>query len=285
VTANITIDSNSINNPVVKVATGTGIGAGGAVQVTPNPFTFPDTEAGLLSAEVTFTIKNAGTALMNVTVITPPAGFTVTVDPTPVAIAVGATAVFKAKFSPATAIYYTGNIALTNDTTVNPFNVAVAGLGIPLSPVFTVSGEEKVVIGLADFTTGDASVKLVNTVAACEEIATITKQFDFWFPEADFPIRGYDKSVLRLEIYYEDLGDFTLVASLTGKRYQSPLVPPFMQTLVVAGTSDQKTKQAIFDIEYTDEIQNLTLSCTAGKCSIVLILFSLEPGAEMVKDS
>lgn len=281
-TAVINIFHSGINTPYTISALGNAVNTGGLLGVDPSAWQFPDTKFGSNSAEKLFRVTNNGDANVTLNSAAVTTGFTLSTDPTPVTLTPGQHADIGVKFSPAASIfYYAANaLAITNTGTESPFNVPLSGLGVPLISAFTVTGlVEKMLVGITD-TAGVSSVNSMNPLIACEENCAADKQFDFWFPEADFPIRGYEKATFRIEIYYEDLGDFTIAAQLTSKRGI-----PSNQTLAITGVGDSQTKTAIFDLKMTDEIQRLVLSVSSGIASIVLILWSIQPGAEVVKNT
>lgn len=156
--------------------------------------------------------------------------------------------------------------------------IGSAALPTNLTPAYSITGVGKAC--LVGF--GDSSLKQTASGVACEVNSTGTKILDYWFPQADFPIRGYEKTTYRLEVYYEDLGNFTLELEMKNGLQRGM---DSSQTLPIIGLNDGLTKYAIFDLNVTGELQQMVLTRTSGICSIVLLIISIQPGSEVTKNT
>jgi hypothetical protein len=116
----------------VLLEDGTPVAAGQA-----EPVAFGASVQGQAGAVRQFTIRNDGTAPLNLGAITAPAGFTVTEAPAVAALAPGASATFTVTISTATSGARAGTLGVaTDDADENPFAFAVRGVvGQPGSAV------------------------------------------------------------------------------------------------------------------------------------------------------
>ncbi len=126
----ITINSDDPDEPQVIVSvSGTGVTAP-EIEVLPASLLFGSVTVSA-SSQKTFTIRNIGTAVLNISGITEPEGFTVDKS-TGFTVFENDSQIVTVTFSPTTAKSYSGNIIIDNDDSDEPgVIVSVSGTGVP----------------------------------------------------------------------------------------------------------------------------------------------------------
>lgn len=147
-TLRITADDDSEPQTFVTLQ---GTGTQRRVAVTPSPIAFAETRVGETAADVTVTIRNAGTAPLTVVsvsstlsvfpIVTPPATLPVTLGP-------GASTTLVMDFVPTAYMDYAGSLTITSDDPSGDLQVPVTGPGrvaeFAIAPMGIAFGEVRV---------------------------------------------------------------------------------------------------------------------------------------------
>jgi len=107
----------------------------GGLTATPTTVSFGNVQVGTSQSQ-SATVSNTGSATVNVTDATiTGTGFSTTGLTTPLALSPGQSATFNVVFSPQAAGSVSGNLALTNDSSTSPVNIALSATAVtPGSP-------------------------------------------------------------------------------------------------------------------------------------------------------
>jgi len=127
-TGTVTVTDNATDSPQLIALTGIGTAAG--VTLAPDSVTFPGQLMGTPSAAQSVTLKNTGTASLNVSAVTISGDFSET-DSCKAGggIAVGATCTVNVVFQPTATGTRTGTVTVTDNAVGSPHSVALAGTG------------------------------------------------------------------------------------------------------------------------------------------------------------
>ncbi|MGD1098213.1 MAG: choice-of-anchor D domain-containing protein [Bryobacteraceae bacterium] len=130
-TGTLTIASNDPSNPSLTVSeTGTGVGPPTApmISVTPTSLSFGTVASGQ-TADLTLSVINNGTAILNVSSITSTNTLFTVVSPTvPFSVGIGGTQAVDIRFSPTSTAAQTGTLTIVSNDPVNPsVGVSISG--------------------------------------------------------------------------------------------------------------------------------------------------------------
>lgn len=213
-TGTITIVTNAANNPITIAVTANSIAAGSkALSISPSSWVFDPTKVAQDSATKTFRVTNTGTVATTVQIpvltapfigVGLPAGVTV--------LNAGDFFEFDAKFHPTVAGYQTDpfGIVITSDAISSPNNIDLEGLAVLITPAYVVVGGTE--NGFAAF--GPTLKKFNATDFNCEDTAYAERVHSFLGP-------GYEATLERLEIQYEDYGAARVEVKITNERDQT----------------------------------------------------------------
>lgn len=164
VTGSVTATSNSAAAVAPVALSGTGVLATPQISVTPTSIAFGSITTGT-STSSSLTLKNTGTADLNITAITPSgAGYSVSGFILPLTLAPGASAVGNVVFAPATAGTLNGSVTITSNSATAAPTVTLTGSGVaPATFLLSVSPTS---LSFGSILTGSSStfpVILTNT--------------------------------------------------------------------------------------------------------------------------
>lgn len=206
-TGTLTITSDADNNPVTIPLTGTSVAAlTKQLSVNPSSYTFPDTKVGGTSANKTFAINSTGSVDVTVSALAATAPFHLDSPPaTPFTILAGASQNVNVNFQPTGNGYATATngLIITSDAVGSPLNIALAGVGIAITPAYVVmDGDEE---GFAAFRS--TLLQYDGQDFDCEEDAYAMRWTDFDKP-------GLGKTYQGLVLVADDRGvcDFSVTA-------------------------------------------------------------------------
>jgi hypothetical protein len=271
--ATITFVSDADNAPIVISVFGNSVAAGTiAISVNPSAYIFPTTKINANSAAVTFTVTNTGT--VNCTVQIPvingpftgvglPVGATV--------LAAGANFTFQVEFSPTVTGYkiQTNGIVVTSTAAASPFNVDLEGMGVIITPAYTVSAG----VESAYFAIGPLLRQFKDDDFNTEELSpTLEKLLLLSGP-------GYEDALLRVEIQYEDRGQALVKISATSES--SPTAVE-QENPIGTGTPVGKIMHQLFDLKIAGELISLVIT-SQGPVAIIGIIPRFVPGGEVKK--
>lgn len=132
--------------------------------------------------------------------------------------------------------------------------VAIPGT---ITPVYVVDTDD---LPVALFGFSDASVmEMDDTDFDTEEAASVTRDYNPTGP-------GYQSSILRLQVNYEDHGVASVTATVTTRRGQSSTQTNSLGTV----TADSTILQKLFDLDIEDEVLTLVLSKIASSGPLVM---------------
>lgn len=114
-----------------------------------------------------------------------------------------------------------------------------------------------------------------------EKIASFTKLFDFFYPEADFPIRTFEKELLRFWIHYEAVGGAKWRVEGFNRRGQ----PIASQDVIIPDITDKSVRIATFDLAISDDVIKTVWTCLCGPASIIYCICDFVPGGQARKES
>ena len=138
-TASLAIADNASGSPQVVTLTGTATAP--AVTLTPTSLTFASTAVGSTTAAQLVTIKNSGTATLNITSETiagiDPSSFLKSATTCGATLAVGSTCTVSVEFKPATTGTLTASLAIADNASGSPQVVTLTGTGT--APAVTLS--------------------------------------------------------------------------------------------------------------------------------------------------
>lgn len=150
--AAVTITDNATGSPHSVALTGTGkVGALPVVTLTPTSLAFPNVQLNTTSAQQVVTVKNTGTATLNITNIsisgTVPGDFS-QANTCGSPIAVNGTCTITVTFTPTSLIDQTGSVSITDNAANSPQAVPLTGNGVFaaafISPTSLAFGSQKV---------------------------------------------------------------------------------------------------------------------------------------------
>ena len=160
-TGNITATYTGVGSPVSATVTGTGVAP---ISITPTSHNFGSVGEGSTSAATTFTVRNAETAAVPLT-ITTAAPFAVTGGTCAASVPASSTCTISATFAPTAAAAQTGSITVAFAGAGSPVTAALSGTGV--SPI-TITPTSRAFGNVTQGTTSAARTFTVknNTTAA-----------------------------------------------------------------------------------------------------------------------
>lgn len=271
----LTFQSDATNAPHVINLTGTGIAVGAkAVSVDPSSWDFGQVKITLMSVEKTFKITNTGTLNVLINTITVGAPFaTASLPSLPATITPGNFINFGAKFNPTVQGFDDENLQINGDQTGSPTQVLLSGVGVLITPAFTVTGD----VGelLASFAGPSINVQRFNpTDLNCEMVASFKRRYDYSLP-------GLEKTLKRLIAQYEALGVASVTITFRTKR-GSVVTVPVLQT---SALTDESLQRIFADLQITDEVVEVEVSRAASSGPVQFTSFTHEfvPRGEIIK--
>jgi len=204
----ITIDSDDPDEPQVFVSvSGTGEPAP-EIEVLPASLSFGSVTV-YASSQKTFTIKNTGTAVLNISGITVPDGFNVDIS-TPFTVSANESQVVTVTFSPTDVKSYSGNITINSDDSDEPqVFVSVSGTGVPAPEIEVVPAS----LSFGSVTVSASSQKtflIKNTGTAVLNVTSITAPDGFTlYPSTDFTVPENSNRVVTVTFSPTDVKSYS----------------------------------------------------------------------------
>ena len=155
-TGEVTIADNAQGSPQTIQLSGNGATPAPAVTLSPDTLTFADQTVGTTSAPQTATLKNSGSATLNITSIATTGDFAET-NNCPASLAVGASCAVSVTFAPKSSGSLTGSLTVTDDATGSPQAFTLSGTGVA---EFTISSNQSSAIAAADATSTTFTISL-----------------------------------------------------------------------------------------------------------------------------
>jgi hypothetical protein len=153
----VTVVSNATNSPATISLSGTGIQP--QISVLPSSVSFGNVTVGVTNTQ-TLTIRNAGTATLNVTQASlAGTGFTSSGLVLPLSVPAGGSSVFTIGFDPASAATFSGSITFISNTPNSPLVVPITGTGI--STILQLSATPAS-LSFGSLTTGTSATQSVS---------------------------------------------------------------------------------------------------------------------------
>jgi len=287
-TLSITATAGTDGSPYTAAISGTAPGAGGALNVSPSPVTFPTTIVTHTAVPIPVVVKNIGTANVTINTIALLGGapFGLTGLPAlPLTLTPGSTTTFNVTAAP-TAV--SGQLAI-----VDTVRIGTAGIGnvdttvflqaVLLIPVGVIQDNLRRL--LFSFTTNDPVVTtqyLDPTNLNGQQAGVLIFNGTLW----DVP--GFEKKLRRVRFWYENFGVGVLTATVSSWR-PSVGADSFDQKTASAsiGTAlaDQTERTGFFDIQISGELIILQISRAGGGGAVSLLGFlpEFEDGGEKVE--
>ena len=185
----ITFTSDSASAVPPLALSGTGVLAAPQISVTPNSMVFGNVVTGQ-TATTPLTVKNTGTANLNITAITATgAGYSVNGFILPLSLAPSATAVGNVVFAPTTTGSVNGSVTATSNSSNAASAVSLTGTGIA-TPTFQLKASVSslsfgnVMVGA----TSSLSLNLTNTGTGAVSISSVSITGTGYTVPATFPI-------------------------------------------------------------------------------------------------
>jgi hypothetical protein len=295
--------SSTVPNPFIVRVTANVVApiTGGILTCTSGSPPLPLGQAPITTSNtpVTFIInvQNTGTADFHITAISfptgnPPFSLDATNPSLPIDLPPGGPPVgITIDFDPTSYGGSFGEIQFTTDlaSPQNEVSVALSGLNNPFIPVSILTGATRaIIIGFSNTPLSAQGVilQLAQGIANFNfaGVGTLVFNGELW----NSP--GQEKTLERLEIFYENLGVCTgLVASVTVLR--PSIAPNSFQTVtdtinIGSLSADGSDRSAYFDLTASGEIAVLTLTrpAGAGPCSITAIGIAISDRGEKVEN-
>jgi archaellum component FlaF (FlaF/FlaG flagellin family) len=179
-TGDIAITDNAAASPQKVTLAGTGAAAAApAVSLSATSLTFASTTVGSTTTAQTVTLKNTGTATLDITSIavggTDETSFLIPAKTCTTTLAAAASCTFSVEFKPAATGALTGDIAITDNATGSPQKVTLAGTGAAASTGLTLSPTSLTFASTAAGNTSEAqAVTLKNGGTTTVTLKSIT---------------------------------------------------------------------------------------------------------------
>jgi trimeric autotransporter adhesin len=175
-TASLSIADNATGSPQAVALTGTGTAP--AVTLTPNSLSFAATTVGSTTAAQVVTIKNSGTATLNLTsetiTGTNSTSFIKSATTCGTTLAAAGTCTVSVEFKPAAAGPLTASLSIADNATGSPQAVTLTGTGVAAAPVVSLTPASIAFPASIVGTTSTAQlVTLKNTGTAALTISSI----------------------------------------------------------------------------------------------------------------
>jgi uncharacterized repeat protein (TIGR01451 family) len=144
-TATLNIADNATGSPQKVTLTGTGASGTATVSVTPTSLTFASQALTTTSAPQTVTVKNTGTAAVNITGLNIPGGiFAIATGgsgacSTTTSLAGGASCTIGVTFTPTESGAASGTLSITDNATGSPQMVALSGTGVNTPVIIAIA--------------------------------------------------------------------------------------------------------------------------------------------------
>ena len=125
----LSITDNATGSPHRVTASGTGVAAG-QVTAAPSSVAFGSVTVGSTNSQNIVLSNSGGTSLTISSASTSGPGFSITGLALPVTLTAGQNATFSVNFAPSSSGAASGSVSLTNNGTVSPLVIALAGTGV-----------------------------------------------------------------------------------------------------------------------------------------------------------
>jgi hypothetical protein len=173
VSGSVTVVSTATNSPSVISLSGTGVQP--QISVIPSSISFGNVAVGVTNTQ-TLTIRNAGTAALNVSQASlAGTGFTSVGLALPLSVPAGGSSSFNIGFNPASAATVTGSITLISNAPNSPLVVSLSGTGIANILQLSASPTSLAFGSLTTGTTATQSVTISNTGNSTVSISQISE--------------------------------------------------------------------------------------------------------------
>jgi len=160
-TGSLSIVSTATNSLAPISLSGTGVQP--QISVVPGSISFTNVSVGATNTQ-SLTIKNTGTATLNVSQASLPGGsFTCSGLALPLSLAPGASSTFTLAFTPASASSFYANLALTNNSPTSPLTIPLSGTSIASVLQLSASTTSLSFGSVATGTSSTQTVTLTNT--------------------------------------------------------------------------------------------------------------------------
>ena len=171
VSGSVTVVSSATNSPSIISLSGTGVQP--QISVIPSSISFGNVAVGVTNTQ-TLTIRNAGTATLNVSQASlAGAGFTSSGLALPLSVPAGGSSSFNIGFNPASATTASGSITLISNAPNSPLVVPLSGTGIASILQLSASPTSLAFGSLTTGTTATQSVTISNTGNSSVSISQI----------------------------------------------------------------------------------------------------------------
>lgn len=283
----ITASAGTDNSPYSAAVSGTGAGAAAALQVTPGPIAFADTIT-THTTTVAVTVKNVGGASVQLNTIAMVGGapFGVSGAPgLPLTLNPNDTTTFNATFNPSTIGSFTDTLRI-GTATIGNVDTAVQGNGVALIPVAIIVDNVHQIVFSFNTTNSTAHNSLDSSTLNNVDMAST-----LIFNGAIWNDPGNERTLMRLEVFYENYGVVPVTATISAFRPTNANANNFQTATktVNLGTAlaDKTERSAFFDIQLSGEIITVQLSRAAngGQVSLIGIFPHWEPKGEKIANT
>ena len=142
--SSLVVVANGIASEAVSVTVG---GTGTTVTLTPASLAFGSVAVDTISTPKSVTLKNTGTATLDITNVVPSTGFAITSTTCGATLAIGKTCKVSLTFNPTALGAQTGTLSFTDNATGSPQTVSLSGTGVvqaKLAPASATFAKTKV---------------------------------------------------------------------------------------------------------------------------------------------
>ena|SRR5579863_564965 len=126
--SSLVVVANGIASASVSVTVGSSSGT--TVTLTPTSLPFGSVAVNTISTAKSVTLKNTGTATLDITSVAPSSGFAISATTCGSTLAIGKTCKVSVTFNPTTLGTQTGTLSFTDNATGSPQTVALSGIGV-----------------------------------------------------------------------------------------------------------------------------------------------------------
>ena len=168
----ISVVSNATNSPLTISLSGTGVQP--QISMIPSSVSFGNVTVGVTNSQ-TLTIKNPGTATLNVTQASlSGTGFTSTGLTVPLSVPAGGSSTFNVGFAPTSAGAASGSLTLISNTPNSPLVLPFGGTGIAATLQLSASPVSLSFGSLTTGTNASQTIKLTNTGNSSVSISQVS---------------------------------------------------------------------------------------------------------------
>lgn len=272
-TLNITTSPGVDNAPYSAAISGTAPGAGGALNVSPGPITFPTTIVTHSATPIVITVKNVGSANVVINTIALGTGlpFALTGLPgLPLTLTPGTTTTFNVTFNP-TSVGLALDFLNIGTAGIGTVSTIIQGPSVTLIPVGIITDNiRRLLFSFVDNTPVVITQYLDPTNLNGQQAGTLIFNGTIW----DNP--GFEKKLRRIRYWYENYGVAVLTATVSSPR---PSVGPDSFDSKTANsslgtvTADLTERTGFFDVQIAGELITLQITRAAGGGAVSLLGF------------